>query len=613
MQLGQNSPIKRTVARMRPALVGIGIFSAVINLLGLTGSIYMLQIYDRVLASRSVETLVAISLLALGLFALQGFIEIMRAQVLSRLGAWLERALLEPVHALLLRLPLIGRSPVEVMQPLRDMEALRSFMGSQAPVALLDLPWMPLYLLLIFALHPWLGGLVLAGMVVLTGLAILSEFRLKEPIRLANMANARRQQVAESTRMNVEVLRAMGFQNRAAARFFEVSRQAQEAGQHAADASATIGGISRMIRVMLQSATLGLGAFLVLRNEMSAGAIIACSILSGRALAPVEQVVAHWKLLVAARQAKRRLDELVRLLGDAPARIDLPEATQSFSVEGVAVAAPGGRIPLMRNATFRLKAGDGLAVIGPSGSGKSVLVRAIAGAWPPLAGHVRIDGASLDQWPIERVGALIGYLPQDVELFEGTIAENIARLDPKADDIAIVAAARAANVHDMILRMPDGYATMLGEGGHNLSVGQRQRIGLARALYGDPFIVILDEPNAHLDQDGDRALLAAVGSIRGRGGIVIIVSHRRDILEGINYAAFVKDGELKAFGPRDEVFKALLAAQQGSVPSQPHKTGSVAPFPGPLSSGGVVSAMMPQRRGAPHARTKPAESEGGGA
>lgn len=578
------SPFARAWASARRPFVAVFLFSCVVNILGLTGSMYMLQVYDRVLTSRSVATLVAISGLALGLFALQGILEVVRSQVLARIGVRVERELIAPVHDLLLRLTLLGRSPVEVTQPVRDMEAVRGFMSGQAPVAFFDLPWMPFYLGAIFLLHPWLGFLSLGGMILLIGLTWLSEHRLRQPSRDATLATAKRQQAAETTRRHAEVLRAMGFADRAAARFYRASGDLFVAGQKMSDVGATIGGISRIFRIMLQSATLGLGAYLAIKGQMSAGAIIASSIISGRAMAPVELSIANWKLFVAARQARTRLGEFLKFAQQAPENVDLPLAKNTVSVDAIHIGPPGSRVPTLRNIRMNLAAGDGLAVMGPSGAGKSTLARALVGAWPLLSGAVRLDGAPLEQWPVHRIGQLIGYLPQDVELFDGTIAENIARLDPDASDEKIVKAAQAANVHDMILHLPQGYTTHLGEGGHNLSVGQRQRIGLARALYGDPFLVVLDEPNAHLDQEGEIALSRAILRIRERKGIVVAVSHRSALMEAVNLVAIVADGELKIMGPRDEVLKRL---KEGTRTSQ-----GVRPFSGPMQTGGRMTGTM---------------------
>lgn len=626
------SRIASFVARSRAAILGVAGFSGIVNILSLTGSFYMLQVYDRVLASRSVATLVAISLLCVGLFALQGLLEVVRTQVMSRVGARLERDLLKPVHDLVCRLPLAGRSSADVTQPVRDMESLRAFMSGQAPIAFLDLPWMPLYLAFIFLLHPLLGWVSVGGMLVLVTLTLLTEFRMRDPARDVASATARRFEAVDATRRNAEVLQAMGFADKAATRFFKASADQFKATELATDISGTLGSISRTFRMALQSAILGVGAWLVLKNQMSAGAIIACSILSGRAMAPVELAIANWRLFSTARQARQRLDELIGVMDRdvKPMALDLP--TKTILVENLAIAPPGSRVPTIRNARLVLAAGDGIAILGPSGAGKSTLARGLVGAWPSIAGAVRFDGAPLEQYSSERLGQMIGYLPQDVELFDGTIAENIARLDPDADEATIIAAARAAHVHEMILRLPDGYKTKVGGGGFSLSVGQRQRVGLARAMFGNPFLVVLDEPNAHLDQEGDIALAQAISDIRTRKGIAVVVSHRKSILAGVNLAAFVADGEVKGFGPRDEIIKRieegmarqaqsggqenppdavpLNPAAAGGAPSAPAPVNSVPSSPAPVSnmpvplrnhpgllqSGGMLSGRMPNAR-----------------
>ena len=575
--------ILETLFQSRSTLVWVWIFSGVVNILGLTGSLYMLQVYDRVLASRSVPSLIAISLLALGLFALMGLLDAIRSQVLARLGTVVERRLLKPVHDLIPRLALVGRRPSDVTQPVRDLEALRAFIAGPAPLALLDLPWMPLYLLLVFVLHPVLGWVSILGMLVMIALTIASDSLMKKPTQDATQAVARRQQAVETTRRNAEVLRAMGFEHRAAQHFYSASQDLFVASQKASDIGSAIGTGAKTFRMVLQSAILGIGAWLVIKGEMSAGSIIASSILTARAMAPVDQAIGNWKSFVAARQARTRLDEWLGALPPEPNTIQLPPAYQHILVENAVIGVPGSRTPLIRRVSFKLMAGDGLAIIGPSGAGKSTLARALVGAWPTLAGTIRFDGAPLPQWPIETLGSMIGYLPQDVELFDGTVAENIARLDPRAADADVIAAAQAAQVHSLILDLPQGYSTLLGEGGHNLSVGQRQRIGLARALYGNPFFVVLDEPNAHLDEEGERALAKAIAGIRQRNGIVAIVSHRPGIMSVVNLVAVIVGGELKAFGPRENFFnKDNAIAQQ--KPDGPPGSGTL---PRPASAGGA--------------------------
>lgn len=590
--------------RWRGAVLAVAAFSAAVNILGLTGSFYMLQVYDRVLASRSVETLVALSLLTVGLFALQGFLEIIRGQVTTRIGLSVERDLLKPVHELLIHLPRTGHTPAEATQPMRDIESIRAFVASPGPLALMDLPWSPFYLFVVFLLHPWLGVLSLAGMLVLTALAIVTEQKVKRHSLKLSQAAAKRHEVAESSRRHVEVLKAMGFADRAAQRFYAASGAMLDAHLRIADVSGMLGSTSRTVRTILQSAILGLGAYLVIRGQMSGGSIIAASILSGRALQPVDLTISQWKVFVAARQAQARLAAMLRILPPPSRKHDLPRAGQQVTIEDVAVTAPGSRQPIIRNVRFALKPGDGLAIVGPSGAGKSTLARGLVGAWPLLSGHVRLDGASLDQWPEASLGRMIGYLPQDIELFDGTVAENIARLDPEATDADVIAAAQAANVHAMVLRLPEGYATRLGEGGHNLSVGQRQRIGLARALYGEPFLVVLDEPNAHLDAEGEEALGLALRRIRERGGIVVAVSHRQGILANANLVGVMKDGHLVDFGPRDAVLKKrsenrnVTAAQGNKGPNVQAIRPVSIPWPGgrslPAASVGQTSPRDPK-------------------
>lgn len=586
------SILLRTLLQTKNAAVWVIIFSGVVNILGLTGSFYMLQVYDRVLASKSVPTLLAISIIALALFALMGFLDAVRSQVLLRFGVFVERGLLKPVHDLIPRLTMIGRRPSEVSQPVRDLESIRGFVSGLAPLALLDLPWMPLYLILVFVLHPVLGWISVGGMIVMTALAIASDVLIRAPTQAATSAAARRQQTVETTRRNSEVLRAMGFEHRAAQRFFSASEDLFAANQRVGDVGSVLATTSKTFRAALQSAILGAGAYLVVKGEMSGGSIIASSILTARAMGPVDLAIANWKSFVSARQARTRLEEWIAALPPEPERINLPSARQSVKVEDLAVAAPGNRIPIIRNVNFSLSAGDGVAILGPSGAGKSTLVRAMVGAWPLLAGNIRLDGAPLQQWPTPMLERMVGYLPQDVELFDGTVAENIARLDPEAEDADIVAAAQAAQVHSMILQLPQGYATHLGEGGHNLSVGQRQRVGLARALYRDPFFVVLDEPNAHLDEEGERALSLAILAIRQRGGIVAVVSHRPGILSSVNLIAGINHGELKVFGPRENFFKKenpAAVSQNTMALNQSQESGAAKQGPQSISAGGSRS------------------------
>lgn len=543
----------------------VGIFSGVINLLMLSGSFYMLQVYDRVLGSRSVQTLIGLSLLLFVAYLLQAFLDGIRVRLLARMGARFDEQVSPAAFAAARTLPLLGIGPQQATQPIRDLDQVRGFLASLGPTALLDMPWMPLFLLGTFLLHPWLGWLVVAGGLIILLLTFLAELRSREAAKAQLASSLSRQMLAEASRRNAEALTAMGMAPAFQRKWQEVNLRHVRDWLAGADATSGIGAFAKAFRMVLQSAVLGLGAYLAMHNEISGGAMIAASIMASRALAPIEIAVAHWKAFVAARQSLKRL----RVVLGAPVfatreRTSLPAPRHELTADGLIVAAPGKQTPILHGASLTLKAGQGLGVIGPSASGKSTLVRALVGVWRPLKGGVRLDGAALDQWESGELGRHIGYLPQDIELFDGSIAQNIARFDPDAKDEAIVAAAQAAGAHELILRLDRGYDTPIGEGGASLSGGQRQRIGLARALYGEPFLVVLDEPNSNLDQDGDEALNMAVKDIRARGGIVIIVTHRRAALAGVSYLAVMAEGRIQAFGPKEEIAQRLM--KQGGLP-----------------------------------------------
>jgi ATP-binding cassette, subfamily C, type I secretion system permease/ATPase len=547
------SQVWAAIGSLKGAGWAIAVISGTVNLLALTGAFYMLQVYDRVLLSKSIPTLVALSLLALGLFVVQGALEIARSQMLVRIGGRVDRHLMTAAHEAAMRLPLLGRYGGEALQPIRDIDTIRGFMGGQGPVAILDLPWMPLYMAFIFILHPTLGFVAVAGAVVLIGITLLTERLAREPMRALVGAASRRYALAEAATRNAEVLRAMGFGHRAMQRFAGSSAEHLAAQEHLSDLTGGFATVSRVIRLTLQSALLGLGAYLTIAGEMSAGAIIACSIAASRAYAPIEVAIVNWKGFVAARQSAQRLRSVLETPAGAESPMELPPPVESLKVEKIDVAAPGAERVVVRSVAFELRAGQALALIGQSAAGKSSLARALVGVWPTVRGAVRLDGAAIDRWPVMQLGAYIGYLPQDVELFDGSIKDNISRFDETASSKAVIAAARQAGVHEMILRLPDGYETQLGERSMALSAGQRQRIALARALFGDPFLVVLDEPNSNLDADGEAALAEAIRSVRERGGIVIVIAHRPGVLAAVDLVGVMDHGQLKAFGPRDEV------------------------------------------------------------
>ncbi|MER8482147.1 type I secretion system permease/ATPase [Mesorhizobium sp. M1322] len=545
------------LASFRRALAGIALMSGVVNVLALTGSFFMLQVYDRVIPGRSVPTLVGLAVFAGTLFVFQGALELIRSRLLVRIGMALDARLSGQVYAALMRLPLRTKLAGDGLQSLRDLDQVRSFMSSAGPTALFDLPWMPLYLAICFLFHFWIGMTALAGVVILFSLTLLAEIRTREPARKANSQAAARNTLAEATRRNVEVLQAMGFGSRIAERWSGINADYLDTNATASDLAGTLGTISKILRMMLQSGILAIGAYLVIHQEATGGIMIASSIMMSRALAPIELAIAHWRGFVTARQAWARLTQLLALLPETATSVSLPAPRSALSVESISVTPPGERRMVVQDATFALEKGVGLGIVGPSASGKSSLVRAIAGIWLPVRGTVRLDGATLDQWSPEELGNHVGYLPQDVQLFDGTIAENIARFEPQAPSDKILAAARAAGVHDLVIHLPEGYETRIGEAGSSLSAGQRQRVALARALYGDPFLVVLDEPNSNLDAEGEAALTEAIQGVRARGGIAIVVAHRPSALASLDRVLVMANGRIQAFGPKNEILNKI--------------------------------------------------------
>jgi PrtD family type I secretion system ABC transporter len=564
----RSSELGDALRACRGAFIGVGVMSCMINLLYLTGSLFMLEVYDRVLPSRSVPTLVGLAILAGGLYCAQGVLDLIRGRILVRVGTALDESLNARVFDTVVRLPLMVGGRNEGLQPLRDLDNVRSFLSSMGPGAFFDLPWLPFYLAICFAFHVMIGLTALIGAVILVTLTVVTEYLSRAPAREAMGLASRRNDLASSSRRNAEVLVAMGMSGRLTRRWSEANQNYLAGNQRANDVAGGLGAIAKVLRMTLQSAVLAVGAYLVIHQEATAGIIIAGSILSARALAPVDLAIAHWKSFVAARQSWHRLN---RLLESLPARATptlLQNPSKRLSVEAVAIVPPGDQTIIVQDVTFALEAGSGLGIIGPSGSGKSSLVRALVGVWQPFRGKVRLDGASLDQWSSDVLGRHIGYLPQDVELFGGTVAQNICRYDPDASSESIIAAAKEAGVHQMIIKMREGYDTQIGEGGTNLSAGQAQRVALARALYGAPFLIVLDEPNSNLDTEGDEALTRAVRAARERGAIVVVVAHRPIAIEGVDQLLVLKDGRMQAFGPKETVLGQVL---QRVAPPSPIK------------------------------------------
>jgi ATP-binding cassette subfamily C protein len=573
------------VGPLRRAIVGIGLISSVVNLLALTAPLFMLQVYDRVLASRSLSTLVGLAILAALLYVVQYALDVIRSRVLLRIGEHFDHQFSERVHEAVVRLPLETRMPGDGLQPLRDLDNVRGFLSSQGPSAIFDLPWMPFYLAICFIFHFWIGMTALIGAIVLVALTLLTNALSRGPVRDTVTHGMVRHALMEAARRNAEVVRAMGMGKRVAARWRKANADYLAANRKAGDVAGGLGGISKALRIMLQSAVLGVGAWLVIEQEASGGVMIASSVIMGRALAPVDLAIASWKPFLMARQSWARLKELLERMPKEGEVMPLPRPQHHIRAENLSIVPPGEKKTIVAGVSFAVPAGSALGIIGPSGSGKSTLARVMVGAWSPAGGRMRIDGASFDQWDRESLGRHIGYLPQGVELFDGTIAENIARFEASPDADAIVAAAKAAGVHDLIVRLDKGYETPIGEGGSALSAGQRQRIGLARALYNDPFLVVLDEPNANLDAEGEAAVINAIALVRQRKGIAAVIAHRPSALGAVDLVLMMDSGRPKAFGPRDEVLARVLRVHgsgNNAGPPVPHGHEATARPLGPL-------------------------------
>jgi len=558
------------LAKCRSAFLAIAGFSAILNILALTGSLFMMEVYDRVLPSRSVPTLIGLLVLALTLYIFQGLMDAIRGRLLVRIGLRLDQTMSDRVFATVMRLPIQAPKRGGSIQPLRDLDTLRSYLSGPGPTAFFDLPWVPFYLAICFAFHFWIGVTVLAGALILVSLTLLSEILAKNSALDANRIGNERARLAETSRRNAEALTALGMTEWISSRWQTLNRKFLSGHADSSDLAAGLSATGRSFRMMLQSSVLAVGAYLVINQQATAGVIIASSILSARALAPVDLAISHWRGFVGARQARERLNKLLVLLPALRAPTPLPRPQHGLSVDGISASPPDVQRAVVHEVTFALKAGSGLGVIGPSASGKSSLARVLVGLWAPARGTVRLDGAALDQWIPDELGRHIGYLPQDVELIEGTVAENISRFDPGASADAVIDAAKAAGVHELVLGLPLGYDTPIGEQGSDLSAGQQQRIALARALYRDPFLVVLDEPNSNLDVDGDEALTQAILGVRARGAIVVVVAHRPSALSGVDHVLALNGGRQQAFGPKDEVLAKVLRREAAVTPKIVH-------------------------------------------
>jgi ATP-binding cassette subfamily C exporter for protease/lipase len=550
--------VMAAIRRQMPALAG---FSLLANLLLLVGAIYMLQVYDRVLSSGSLDTLVWLTVMALAAIAVYGLFEQARRLILGRIGAWLEGELSGAVIRRAMAARLAGAG---VEAGLKDVAELRGFIAGDGILAFLDAPWTPIFIVFIWLAHPALGVLAIVGALVLF-LGALANDLLTRAQQQTSAASQRRSQLAAQQYVDgAETLSPLGMTGAVLARWQEQQRRIGDGQQRIAETTTAILNTSRAVRLALQVLALGLGAYLVLQGQLTSGGMIAGSIILSRALAPIERSIGAWRRMVIARAAWRNLTRLFEALAPAAESVRLPRPEGRLAVQNLHYAAPRSGDPILRAISFEIASGQTCAIIGPSGSGKSSLCRLLVGAWKPTHGHVRLDGGNVSAWDPEDLGQYLGYMPQQVELFPGTVAENIARLGP-VDSAKVIAAAQLAGVHEMILRLPAGYETDIGQHGGRISLGQRQRLGLARALFGDPSLIVLDEPNSNLDSEGDQALTRALAHLKQQGRTVVIVTHRAAALQAVDKILMLADGTLATFGDRDSVLAAMADGRRRPV------------------------------------------------
>lgn len=573
--------LRLVLGKLKGSFFTVGFFSLFINLLALVPALYMLQLYGRVLASRSETTLVMLTLLAVFFFVVMGLLEFIRSRILIRIGARMEAMLNQRLFDAMFRLS-VNQPGSSGAQPLRDLTNIRQFMTGAGLFALFDSPWMPIFIALLFFFHPLYGWFSIVAAVVLLIITLLNELTTRKLLSTANANSIKSFNLAAGHLRNAEVVHAMGMQQDLRERWLKGHYAFLNTQNRASDNASIWANLSKTMRVMSQSLMLGLGAYLAIKGEVSPGMMIAGSIIMGRALAPLDLLISSWRGLTEARGGYRRLNELLNNFPADEGHMSLPSPEGNLSVLNVLVAPPGSRQLVLRGISFDLKKGETLGIIGPSAAGKSSLARVILGLWPITGGEVRLDGADIYQWDRFQVGPYIGYLPQDIELFEGSVAANISRfgeLDPEK----VVAAAKLADVHEIILKLPDGYDTVIGQAGGVLSGGQRQRIGLARAVYGKPCLVVLDEPNSNLDEQGELALTAAIRELKKQGATIILISHRQPIIQVVDKLMVLRDGQMAAFGARDEVLTKLFPAaqaQQKRIPPEKNKIRKTVPVVG---------------------------------
>lgn len=574
--LSATSDLRKTLVRMKSAIIVVAVLSALLNILLLGGSIYMMLIYDTVLPSHSIPTLFGLLIMVVIVFAFQGLFDILRSRMVADIGASFHNRMINRIQNVMFETILRKSVPSSrATAPVRDLDTIRSFMASPGPSAFMDLPWIFFFLIVLAFLHYWLAVTAFVGALVMIALTYLMHRIAAGPTEAVFQASGVRNLLTDETRRHAELIHVMGMRRRLQNRWNNVNSNQLAAQQQLTRATTGLSGGSRVFRMFLQSLVLTIGALLVIDGQATGGVIFASSIIAARALAPIDQAIANWKGFASARESWHRLETLLEKVPvPTESATVLPPPEQSIQAEGLVIVPPGSQNIVAQGVSFQLNAGDALGVIGMSGSGKSSLVRAVIGAWRPARGKVRLDGATLDQYDDEQLGGYIGYLPQTVELLAGSVAENIARFVETQDSGAVISAAKAAGVHDLIVNLPMGYETQVGSDGDELSAGQRQRVGLARALYGEPFLVVLDEPNSNLDAQGEAALDAAIQSVRDRGGIVIVVAHRSAAIARTNFLLYMHEGRMEAFGPKEQVMAMLtkkrITEQSGEEKAKSH-------------------------------------------
>lgn len=559
MSAHARTELEGALAVCKGSFLSVGFFSFFVNLLMLVPSFYMLQVYDRAVGSASLSTLLMLTLIMLLLMITMGGLEWVRSRIMVRISTRLDTLLSQRLFDASFKQALNTSGMNATAQPLSDLNGLRQFLTGNGLFAFFDAPWIPIYLAVMFMFHPWYGWMGIVSAALLGALAFANEKLTHAPLQAANREQMAATAFTNKSLRNAEVVESMGMLASLRQHWNGRTHKILALQSQASDRAATMTSVSRTFRQIVQSLVLGLGAYLTINHEISSGLMIAGSILLGRALAPIDQLIGVWKGFLGARSQYARLHELLLKVAAEPERMSLPAPEGAIRVEGLSAGSPGARKPIIRGVNFQVSAGEVVGIIGPSGAGKSTLARALLGVWPSLAGTVRLDGADISQWRRDELGQYIGYLPQDIELFEGTISQNISRFGP-VNAPAVVAAARMAGVHELILQLPDGYDTLIGANGGGLSGGQRQRIGLARALYGEPRLVVLDEPNSNLDDAGEKMLAEALQKLRQSRATVFVITHRSGVLAQVDKLLVLNHGELSLFGPRDQVLARLRDA-----------------------------------------------------